>query len=91
VTAYRIAAYAPVYINAAPPGHVADTNDNLPYQRRRDANRFVRSGPEKGDLAIPRSYHAQWIVVDQDRFGLKLKLPVAYQDGRYVLYKLAKT
>ena len=27
-TAYRIAAAVPVYINAAPPGHVADTKAN---------------------------------------------------------------
>lgn len=87
VTAYRIAAYAPVYINAAPPAHVADTKDNLPYQRRRDAKKFLS---KKGELSIPRSYHAQWIVIDRDRFPITLKLPVAYADGRYVLYRLTK-
>ncbi len=92
VTAYRIAAYAPVYINAAPPGHVADTKDNLPYQRRHDARRFLwPHGRHRGDLAIPRGYHAQWIVIDEDRFPLELKLPVAYRDGRYILYRLTKT
>jgi hypothetical protein len=91
VTAYRIAAYAPVYVNAAPPAHVADTKDNLPYQRRRDANLFVRRGPQRGDLAIPRGYHAQWIVIDKARFQVQLKLPRTYEDGRYVLYRLRAT
>ena len=33
-TSYRIGAYAPVYIVAAPPAHVADTASNHPYRRR---------------------------------------------------------
>ena len=37
-TSYRIEAYAPVYVSAAPPAHVADTKDNYSVQaaRRRD-------------------------------------------------------
>ena len=49
-TSYRIAAAAPVYIAAAPPGHVADTEENRPYERREDNIRFFAGG----DLAIPR-------------------------------------
>lgn len=88
VTAYRIAAYAPVYVNAAPPGHVADTKDNFPYQRSHDSRKFFWT--KKGDrLSIPRSYQAQWLVIDQKRFPLRLKrLRRVYYDRRYSLYRL---
>ena len=58
-TSYRIEAYAPVYVSVAPPAHVADTKDNYPYERREDVIKFLRSG----SVAIPRRYHADWIVV----------------------------
>ena len=32
-TSFRLAAFAPVYIAVAPPGHVADTEENRPYER----------------------------------------------------------
>ena len=87
VTAYRIAAYTPVYVNAAPPAHVADTKANDPYRRRRQALTFFRS---KGDLTIPRRYGADWIVIDENRFPVKLKtLRLVYHDRRYALYKLS--
>jgi hypothetical protein len=83
-TSYEIAAFAPVYVAAAPPGHVADTRANRPYQRRDDALAFFRTG----DLAIPRRYGATWLVVDRSRSKLKVTLPRAYADERYVLYRL---
>ena len=83
-TSYRIAASAPVYIAAAPPAHVADTDDNRPYERRDDVRRFFRTG----DLAIPRSYGAEWLVVDRSRFEVRPKRPVAYEDERYAVYRL---
>jgi hypothetical protein len=83
-TSYRIAAYAPVYVANALPAHVADTTANRPYERRRDASRFFRSGA----LAIPRRYGARWIVVDRAHFDLELPLPIAYSDGRFVLYRM---
>src|ERR671911_448148 len=43
-TSYRVAAYAPVYVAVAPPGHVADTVVNRPHERARDAREFVRTG-----------------------------------------------
>ena len=56
-TAYRIAAAVPVYVNAAPPGHVADTKPNRPFARRNDAQFVVldlrRHAPR---LALPRLY-----------------------------------
>ena len=83
-TSYRIAAAAPVYIAAAPPSHVADTTKNRPYERRLDNIEFFADG----DLAIPRRYGANWLVVDNSRFGLRPDLPVVHRDERYTLYRL---
>jgi hypothetical protein len=84
-TGYLLAAYAPVYLADAPYGHVAVTKKNRPKQRLRDAYRFYAHG---GDLAIPRSYGARWIIVDLKRHRLTLDLPRVYADRRYVLYRL---
>ena len=83
-TSYRIGAYAPVYVAAAPPGHVADTKENRPYERREDVRAFFRGG----DLAIPRRYGAGWLVIDRSRFELAPDLRVVYRDDRYTLYRL---
>ena len=86
-TAYRIAAAAPVYVNAAPPGHVADTKPNRPVARRRDANRFLATG----DLSILERYGAQFVVLDLGRRAPKLELPRLYRDARFALYRLPRT
>ena len=83
-SSYRIAAAAPVYVAVAPPGHVADTKENRPYERRDDARAFLRTG----DLAIPRRYGAGWLVLDRRRSDLRPALPIAYRDGRFTLYRL---
>ena len=85
-TSFRLTAFAPVYIAVAPPGHVADTEENRPYERAADARRFFRTG----DLSIPRGYRAQYVVVDRLRSGsdLQLDLPVVYADDRFTLYRL---
>ena len=83
-TSFRLAAFAPVYIASAPPGHVADTEKNSPYERASDARRFLRTG----DLAIPRSYGAEYVVLDRLRTKLVLDLPVVYRDDRFVVYRL---
>jgi hypothetical protein len=83
-TSYAIAALAPVYVANALPGHVADTKANRPYARRTDAREFFRTG----NLAIPRRYGADWLVVDRDRSKLRPNLPQAYADKRFVLYRL---
>lgn len=85
-TSYRIAASAPVYVAAAPPGHVADTVENRPYERRADVQAFFAGG----DLAIPRRYRADWLVLDRSRFDPALGRGVerAYADERYTLYRL---
>jgi hypothetical protein len=83
-TSYAIAAFAPVYVANALPGHVADTQANRPYARRADAQAFFGSG----NLAIPRRYGATWLVVDRKRTKLRPDLPQVYSDARYVLYRL---
>jgi hypothetical protein len=83
-TSYRIAAMAPVYVAAGPPAHVADTEDNRPYARRRDVLRFFRTG----GLEIPRSYGARWLVIDRERSLLRPALRVVHADDRYLLYQL---
>ncbi len=83
-TSFRLAAFAPVYIASAPPGHVADTKENAPYERARDAREFLRTG----DLSIPRGYGAEYVVLDRLRTKLELDLPVVYRDERFVVYRL---
>ena len=83
-TSFRLAAFAPVYIAVAPPGHVADTEQNRPYGRASDAGRFFRTG----DLSIPRGYRAEYVVVDAMRSDLELDLPVVFADERFTLYRL---
>jgi hypothetical protein len=83
-TSFRLAAFAPVYIAVAPPGHVADTDENRPYERASDARRFFRTG----DLAIPRGEDAQYVVVDALRSDLELELPAVYSDDRFTVYRL---
>jgi hypothetical protein len=84
-TSYRIAAFAPVYVCVAPPGHVADTDANRPYERVREFRAFARTG----DLSVPRACGARWLVVDGRRFRRPAgPLTAAYRDGRYALYEL---
>jgi hypothetical protein len=83
-TSYLVAAAAPVYVAAAPPPHVGDTERNRPYERARDVKRFLR----KRDLAIPKRYGARWIVLDRRREKLRLRLPKVWSNGRYTLYRL---
>ena len=83
-TSFRLAAFAPVYVGSAPPGHVADTEENQPYERAREARRFLRTG----DLSIPRNAGAEYVIVDGMRSDLELDLPIVYQDERFTLYRL---
>ncbi len=83
-TSYRIAAYAPVYIAVAPPGHVANTVQNRPFERAADAREFQRTG----DLAIPRRYGAQYLVVDRLRNRREFDLIEIHRDPRYIVYWL---
>jgi hypothetical protein len=81
-TSYRISAFVPVYVAAAPPAHVADTKANRPYSRRLSVNRFFGTG----NLEILDRYHADWLVVDHHRFRTLPRWPLIYSDERYSLY-----
>ena len=70
---YRIAAPAPLYVSVAPPGHVADTEENRPRERVEAFRRFVRTGDVTG---APRSCRARWLLLDRRRFDLRPLLPV---------------
>ncbi len=81
-TSYRISGSLPVYVAAAPPAHVADTDANRPYSRRLSVNRFFGTGDER----ILDRYRADWLVIDHRRFGTKSPWPLVFRDGRYSLY-----
>ncbi|MDX6505627.1 MAG: hypothetical protein QOG06_271 [Gaiellaceae bacterium] len=86
LTAYELAAFVPVYVNAAPTSHVADTKANRPTARFQDARRFFRDG---GPLSLARRYGAHWLLVDRTRvLAADFKLPRVYAGSRYVLYRL---
>jgi hypothetical protein len=82
-TSYRISAYAPVYVAAAPPAHVADSGKNRPQERRADVLAFLRTT----DLAIPRRYHATWLVLAHGEKRVK-GLHAVYGDRRFGLYRI---
>jgi hypothetical protein len=82
-TSYQIGAYLPVYVADDPPAHVADTTENKPYQRFDDAMQFLKTG----DMSIPRSYGADWIVINRHRYLTPMEEAPVWQDGHYALYK----
>ena len=64
-TAYKIAAYAPVYVNAAPTGHVASSAQNRPRRRRIDSERFFlvplyRRRAERAARPLPTPTGCSW-------------------------------
>jgi hypothetical protein len=81
-TSYRISAFAPVYVAAAPPAHVADTKANRPYSRRLSVNRYFGTG----NTEILDLYHADWLVVNRHRFDADPGWPLLYSDERFSLY-----
>jgi hypothetical protein len=86
LTAYKLVAALPVYVNATPPIHSSDTKANHPQARVRDELRFFRSG---GPISMLHRYGAQWLLVDRQAVPHKrFALPQAYSDGRYVLYRV---
>jgi hypothetical protein len=86
LTAYELAAFAPVYINAAPTTHVADTRANRPTARVKQAQRFFA---QHGPVSVARRAGAHWLLVDRTRDGrAPFRLPRVYSGSRYVLYKI---
>ena len=89
-TSYRATAFAPVYVVAVPPSHAANTRPNRLAARRRAVVRFFAHP----SLAVPRAWHAGWLVLRRDerlqwqaieRLGRR---PV-YADSGFVVFKLA--
>ncbi len=94
-TEYRIGAYAPVYVAAAPPAHVANTEANSPYDRRADVMEFFNrddlSYLEKARLLS--KYGASWLVLDKTRSipdYVRFLPPPVYEDERYELISLRR-
>jgi hypothetical protein len=83
-TSYLVAAAAPVYVASAPAAHVADTKANRPLDRVHDAGEFLKTG----DLAIPRRYGADFLLLDRHRTRIAPKLKRVWSDARYVLLRL---
>ncbi len=91
-TAYRIAAFAPVYVVATPAPHAADTEQNRPYRRQRDVLRFFARGilDDAERRSLTERYGAGWLVVDKTQpypRDFVASLPHVYEDGRYLLVR----
>ena len=92
-TSYRVAAFVPVYVAVSPPPHVADTEENDPYRRQRDAIRFF-ARPETTDAERRETldtYGVDWLVVDKTKDFPRTfvsGLEPIYEDDRYVLYRV---
>jgi hypothetical protein len=92
VGAYEIAAFAPVYVNAALPGHVADIPRNREAARAASARRFFAVGSltDRERRGILDRYGADWVLVDKDLPHPELflqKLDLVYDDERFAFYK----
>jgi hypothetical protein len=92
-TAYVIAGFAPVYINAATPGHVTDTRKNHARARAGAAWQFFygKAVTDAKRREILHRYLAHWVLVNKqrphpDEFLKRLRL--AYQDARFALYEV---
>jgi hypothetical protein len=94
VTSYRVAAYAPVRIVVAPPGHVAFNTEDDYRERLRAARLFFLepSTPPAERAAILRRYRVGWVVVDRSRGRSSLPpgLTLEYADERYSLYRVGR-
>jgi hypothetical protein len=93
MTAYEVAAYAPVYINDAPTGHAANTVANRLRARRRDARLFFY-GNELTDAArgaILARWSADWVLVNKERTypeAFLQRFTLVYQDARFAFYNV---
>ena len=95
-TSYRVAAFAPVFVAASPPPHVADTEENDPYRRARDVIRFFErqaTGDAERRRLVER-YGADWLLVDRTKpypSSFLEGLEPSYEDDRYALYRIDAT
>ena len=79
---YRIAAFAPVYVCVAPPGHVADTEENRPRERVERVPPFRAHGCEPSCPGAGGSSSTA-------RASTSLPRVFVYRDPRWTLYRLA--
>jgi hypothetical protein len=90
VTSYRLVAYAPVTILAAPLAHVAQTPNDRPYDRLREVDRFF-AAEDLEQRHLLAAYGAGWLLVDRqatDEDSLASGLERVYDDGRFVLFRI---
>jgi hypothetical protein len=90
-TAYRITAYAPVYVNTSLPGHVAEVHANHVFARARDTKRFFGGTtiPASDREAILARWGADWVLVNKERTypeAFLQRFTLVYQDARFALY-----
>jgi hypothetical protein len=90
VTSYRLVAYAPVTVLAAPLAHVAQTPDDRPYDRLRQLDRLLAAeDAERREMFS--ALGAGWLVVDRrwERGDLSVSgLESVYDDGRFLLFRV---
>jgi hypothetical protein len=91
MTAYRLVAYAPVYVNTSAPGHVAEVHANHVFARARDARRFFWDAgiTDSEREAILQRWGADWVLVNKERSHPQRfldRFPIVYEDGRFALY-----
>lgn len=87
-TSYRVTAFAPVYVVAEPPAHVANTRPNHVRRRRSAVLRFF-ANPD--GLAIPRNWGAGWLVLRRGEKVAQVEangIRPAYADERYVVFRV---
>jgi hypothetical protein len=93
-TSYRLAAFAPVSIAAAPPAHVAATKRNRPLERRADVVRFYFTDgvTEAERRSILARYRATWFVATARELERRPEVAslgdVVYADPRFTLLRL---
>jgi hypothetical protein len=90
VTSYRLVAYAPVTILAAPLAHVSQTPSDRPYDRLREVDRFFAAGALE-QRRLLNGYGAGWLLIDRqapDDEALASGLERVYDDGRFVLFRV---
>jgi hypothetical protein len=94
-SAYQIAAFAPVYINASSPSHFAESRRNQPRARTADAARFFddESLTDEERRAILTRWGADWILVDKRHPYPQEFLEAferVFEDDRYALYRVSR-
>jgi hypothetical protein len=92
-TSLEVSAVAPVYVNSAPVGNVADTPKNRPRARIADARRVLANTalPASERRRILARYGADWVLVDKrgsPPAAFLATLPLVFEDSRYALYRV---